>query len=142
MSSAAEAELGALYIVARECVYIRLILEEMGHPQPATPLQTDNSTADSVVNSKIQPKRLKAMDMRFHWLRDQEARRQFRIYWRSGKLNNADYHTKNHPASHHIAVRHEYLTPKKYVDILRNGSEEEISEANIAVILAFSPEFD
>ena len=56
MSSAAEAELGALYIAARECVYIRLILEEMGHPQPATPLQTDNSTADSVVNNKIQPK--------------------------------------------------------------------------------------
>ena len=32
MSSAAEAELGALYINAREAVYIRNILEEMGHP--------------------------------------------------------------------------------------------------------------
>ena len=140
MSSAAEAELGALYIAARECVYIRLILEEMGHPQPATPLQTDNSTAESVVNNKIQPKRLKSMDARFHWLRDQEARRQFRIYWRSGKTNLANYHTKNHPASHHVSVRHEYLTPKKYLDILRNGLEEEISQANFAVDLAFSDE--
>ena len=82
MSSAAEAELAALYIIAKECVYIRLILEEMGHPQPETPIQTDNLTAEGVVNSKIQPKRTKAMDMRFHWLRDREAQRQFRFYWR------------------------------------------------------------
>ena len=37
MASATEAELAALYIVAREAVYIRIILEEMGHKQPATP---------------------------------------------------------------------------------------------------------
>ena len=66
MSSAAEAELGGLYICAREAVYIRLILKEMGHPQSATPNQTDNLTAYGVVNKKIQPKRTKAMDMRFH----------------------------------------------------------------------------
>jgi hypothetical protein len=58
MTSATEAELAALYI----------ILEELGHKQPATPLQTDNSMADGVVNGKIQPKWTKAMDMRFYWL--------------------------------------------------------------------------
>ena len=31
MSSATEAELGALYIMAREAVYIRIILDELGH---------------------------------------------------------------------------------------------------------------
>ena len=41
MSSATEAELAALYIMAREVVYIRIILEEMVHKQPPTPLQTD-----------------------------------------------------------------------------------------------------
>eukprot|EP00804_Cyclotella_cryptica_P028442 CCRYP_014211-RA/>CCRYP_014211-RA protein AED:0.38 eAED:0.38 QI:0/0/0/1/0/0/2/0/375 len=82
MASATEAELAALYIVAREAVYIRIILEELGHKQPATPLQTDNSTAEAVCNGKIQPKRTKAMDMRFHWLRDRECQEQFRIYWR------------------------------------------------------------
>ena len=66
MSSAAEAELGALYINAREAVHIRNILEEMGHPQPPTPIQVDNSTADGVVNNKVQPKSMKPMDMRFH----------------------------------------------------------------------------
>ncbi len=70
MSSAAEAELGALFINAKEAVYLRQILTEMGHPQPKTPIQTDNTTAEGVINNKIQPKRTKAMDMRFHWLRD------------------------------------------------------------------------
>lgn len=52
MSSATEAKLGALYIMAREAVYIQIILKEMGHKQPPTPLQTDNSMADGVVNGK------------------------------------------------------------------------------------------
>ena len=90
MTSATEAELGGLYLVAKECVYIRIILEEMGHKQPPTPIQTDNSTAEGVINSKIQPKRTKAMDMHFHWLRNRETLKQFRFYWRSGKLNLAD----------------------------------------------------
>eukprot|EP00804_Cyclotella_cryptica_P026377 CCRYP_007695-RA/>CCRYP_007695-RA protein AED:0.34 eAED:0.34 QI:0/0/0/1/1/1/3/0/489 len=54
MASATEAELAALYIVAREAVYIRIILEELGHKQPATPLQTDNSTAEAVCNEPKQ----------------------------------------------------------------------------------------
>ena len=55
--------------MAREAVYIIIILEEMGHKQPPTPLQTDNSMVEAVVNGKIQPKQTKAVDMRFHWLR-------------------------------------------------------------------------
>ena len=56
MSSAAEAELGALYLNASEAVYLRQILTKMGHPQPRTPIQTDNSTAEGVINNKIQSK--------------------------------------------------------------------------------------
>ena len=56
MKSATEAELVALYIMAHEVVYIRIILEEMGHKQPPTPLQTDKAMADAVCNGKIQPK--------------------------------------------------------------------------------------
>ena len=119
MSSATEAELAGLYIMAREAVYIRIILEEMGHKQPPTPLQTDNSMADGVVNGKITPKRTKAMDMRFHWLRDRECQEQFRIYWRPGKLNYADYWTKHHQAKHHQNVRREFLTPYIVVEMLR-----------------------
>jgi hypothetical protein len=56
MSSATEAELVALYIMAREAVCIRIILEEMGHKQTPTPIQTDNAMADAVINGKVQPK--------------------------------------------------------------------------------------
>ncbi len=73
MFSAAEAELGALYLNAKEAVYLRQILDEMGHPQPRTPIQTDNTTAEGVINNKRQPRRTKAMDMRFRWLCDREA---------------------------------------------------------------------
>jgi hypothetical protein len=47
---------------------MRHLLKEMGHKQPPTPIQTDNSTAHGVITNNIQPCRTKAMDMRFHWL--------------------------------------------------------------------------
>ncbi len=119
MSSATAAELAGLYIMAREAVYIRIILAELGHKQPPTPLQTDNAMVDTVINGKIQPKRTKAMDMRFHWLRDRECQRQFRIYWRPGKINYADYWTKHHPESHHRNIRKEFLTPTIVIKMLQ-----------------------
>ena len=119
MSSATEAELAALYIMAREAVYMRLILQELGHDQPPTPLQTDNAPAEGVVNGKITPKRTKAMDMRLYWLRDRECQDQFRIYWRPGKTNYADYWTKHHAAKHHQNVRAEFLTPPIMLEMLR-----------------------
>jgi len=105
MSSAAEAELGAMFINAREAVPCRKTLEEMRHKQPRTPMQIDNSTAIGVANKNIQPRRTKAIDMRFHWLRDREAQKQFKFYWRPGKLNLAYYWTKHHCAVHHKEMR-------------------------------------
>ena len=125
MSSAAEAELGALFINAQDAVYLRQILNEMGHAQPRTPIQTDNTTAEGVINNRIQPKRTKAMDMRFHWLRDREAQGQFRIYWRPGGTNLADYYTKHHPPAHHVNVRAEFLTRLKERSEAREGQTEE-----------------
>ena len=122
MSSAAEAELAALYVNAREAVPMRQLLEEMGHKQPRTPMQTDNSTALGVVTNNIQPRRTKAMDMRFHWLRCRDAQGQFKYYWRPGPTNLADYWTKHHPASHHIEKRPTILTSKVIIDALRASS--------------------
>jgi len=44
MSSAAEAELGALFLNAKEAVFIRQILTKMGHPQPRTPIPSKQTT--------------------------------------------------------------------------------------------------
>jgi hypothetical protein len=110
MSSAAEAELGALFINAKTAVSMRQTLEEMGHPQPRTPIQTDNSTAQALLTKRICPKALKAMDMRFNWLRCRKAQGQYRFYWRPRTQNLADYWTKHHPASHHKSFQPQILT--------------------------------
>lgn len=90
MLSAAEAELGALFINAKMAVSMQQTLEELGHPQPRTPIQTDNSTAHALLTNKIMPKSLKAMDMRCRWLKCQEGQEQFQYYWRPGTQNLAD----------------------------------------------------
>jgi hypothetical protein len=110
MSSAVEGELGALFINAKTAISMRHTLEELGHPQPPTPMKTDNKTAHDLLTNKIMPKALKAMDMRFHWLRCPKAQGQFRYYWRPGTQNLADYFPKQHPASHHKANRPTFLT--------------------------------
>ena len=78
MSSASEAELGALFITAQEMVAMRQTLEEMKWSQPKSPIQTDNSAAAGVVDNTIVPRKLKTMDRRLHWLRCREAQGQFR----------------------------------------------------------------
>ncbi len=55
--------LGALYINAREATPQQQTLKEMGHKQPPTPMQTDNTTALGVENNNIQSQCTKAMDM-------------------------------------------------------------------------------
>jgi hypothetical protein len=45
MSSAAEAEIGAVFINDKKGAVVRTLLEELGHPPPPTPMETDNTTA-------------------------------------------------------------------------------------------------
>ena len=109
MSSAAECEIGSLFLNAQELLPLRNACIEMGHPQPPTPLRTDNSTANGIINGTMKQKRYKAIDMRFYWLKDCVEQGQFKVYWAPGKVNVADYFTKKHPASHHKKVRPIYL---------------------------------
>jgi hypothetical protein len=70
LSSATEAELGALFFNGKEAAMLRTTLHDMGHPQPATPIQTDNACAAGITNGTVKQRRSKAMDMRFYWIRD------------------------------------------------------------------------
>ena len=72
-ASAAEAELGALFLNAQEAKVIRQILHKLGHPQPPTPIHVDNTTAVSIVSNTIKRQRSRAMEMRYFWLVCQEA---------------------------------------------------------------------
>jgi hypothetical protein len=101
VASAAESEVGALFHNAQSVAPLRDTLTEMGHIQPPAPLRTYNSTVFGIVNKKIKQKRSKAMDMRYNWLTDRVCQKQFYVYWRPGRENLGDYHTKHHSVQHH-----------------------------------------
>jgi hypothetical protein len=63
--------------------------------------------------------------MCFHRLQDREAQTQFRIYWRPGKNNLADYFTKHHSPAHHISVRTQFLTRVKDLAEERRQQQEQ-----------------
>jgi hypothetical protein len=109
MSSSAEAEIGTLFMNAKAIIPLRITCEELGHKQPATPMRTDNNTAERTMNGgTIKHTQSKAIDMRFYWLKDRVKQGQFRIYWEPGHTNLANYYTKHHPPCHHNRVRPVY----------------------------------
>jgi hypothetical protein len=109
MSSAAEAEIGAVFINAKEGAGLRTKLEELGHTQPPTPMETDNTTATGYSNGTIKQKRTKAMDMRFYWIKNRVKQGQFNVYGGPGFQILADYFTKHHSPAHHKRMRDIYI---------------------------------
>jgi hypothetical protein len=70
MGSAAKTESGGVYGNAQEAIACRISLRALGHPQPPTPIKTDNSTANSFVHANIKQRHSKTWDMQWNWLRD------------------------------------------------------------------------
>jgi hypothetical protein len=118
VASSAESEVGACFHNAQSGAPLRATLTELGHTQPPTPLRTDNSTAFSILNKAIKKKRSKAMDMLYHWLTDRVRQKQFDVYWRPGRENLGDYHTKHHSAQHHKDMRHLILHQENSLQVL------------------------
>ena len=52
-ASAAEAELGALFLNAQEAKVFRLVLAKLGHPQLPTPIHINNTTTVGIINITI-----------------------------------------------------------------------------------------
>ena len=100
-------------LLAQTAIPIRVALEALGHPQSATPIKTDNSTATGFIHDNINMKRTKSWDMRYHWLRDRMTQKQFDIYWDKGTNNHADYFTKHHATKHHRTIRNRYVHDKE-----------------------------
>eukprot|EP00957_Ditylum_brightwellii_P094016 7158506-Ditylum_brightwellii.AAC.1 len=70
VASAAETEVGALFSKARMGEQLQTAQEEMGHQQPPTPVCTDHSTVEGIVNNKLKQCWPCAIDMRFYWVKD------------------------------------------------------------------------
>jgi hypothetical protein len=119
VASAAESEVGACFNNGQSGAPLRATLTELGHTQPPTPLCTDNSTAYGIVNETIKQKRSKTMDMRYHWLTDRVRKKKIDFYWRPGRENLGDYHTKHHSAQHHKDMRHLILHQENSLQVLQ-----------------------
>jgi hypothetical protein len=101
VASAGEAEYAALFTGGQHAAGLRTILADLGYPQPPTTILCDNTTAIGLANDKIKMKRSKAIDMRFHWIRDRVRQNQFYLVYIPTKENIADYMTKNLPKEIH-----------------------------------------
>jgi len=128
VASAAEAEYAALFMNAQTGAILKLTLEDLGCPQGVTPIYTDNKCAEGIANDTITLQKSKAMDMRFHWVRDRVRQEQFQVLWRKGSENLADYFTKNHPPAHYRMLR----------DVLvRTPTKEEMNSSKGVLMAAF-----
>jgi hypothetical protein len=119
MASAAESEVGACFQNAQTAAPLRTTLLQLGHKQQATPIRTDNFTAYGILNETITQKRSKSMVMKYYWLQDRVRQKQFDVYWRPGKYNLGDYHTKHHPAQHYQDMRPILLHQANILNVLR-----------------------
>ena len=119
MTSAADVEIGALFINSRQAIPARNTVEEMGHKQPPTPMHTDNTTSLGFITKNLQPKATKSTYMQYWFMRDRHDRKQFIYYWVSGKNNVGDFQSKHFCSAYHREKRPRYLTPREALDALR-----------------------
>ena len=83
----------------------------MGHSQPPTPMATDKTVANRIVNGTAKQIIPRAVYIRFYWVRERIQQNNFHILWEEGKRNLADYFKKHHPIWHHRTIIPRYLKP-------------------------------
>ena len=72
--------------------------------QPVTQLLCDNRCAVGIANNNIKVKRSKAIDIRYHWLRDRIRHKEFNVC--KGADNLADFFTKALAVHRHQALKY------------------------------------
>jgi hypothetical protein len=125
VASAGEAEYAALFALGQQAAALRTILCDMGHPQQPTILLCDNTTAIGIAMDMdtIKQKQTKAIDMRFHWIRDRVRQQQFIITYISTHDNIAYYFTKNLPFDIHSKFQPFIVQPAPLDDRQMDGSK-------------------
>jgi hypothetical protein len=104
IASAAKAKLGILFLNCEEGMIFRLMLEELGHPQPKMQVQCNNTTAIGIANNTVKRQRSCSMEMQCFWVFDKVAQDAYDIKWHPGQENLADYQSKHHTGTHHQDV--------------------------------------
>ncbi len=73
--SASEAEIGALFINAKEGEINYLILEDIIHLQPPNLIHCNNSTATGIANGTVKRQLSRSTEMNYLWIADQIAQK-------------------------------------------------------------------
>ena len=76
IDSASEAETAALFYNCKAAIPLRLTLEEMRHPQPKTPVTSENTAALGLIKKIMIPKSAKSYDIRFNFLKYRQVQNQ------------------------------------------------------------------
>ena len=114
VGSVSEGEYGAAYRMARQTAWLRIIAAAFGHEQPGpTTLHVDNSTAVGLANDTLKIARSKAIDMRFHWLRDRVRQGAIRVVYIPGERQLADFFTKALPVWQHLKQMTKFVRTNK-----------------------------
>ena len=118
VASAGEAEYATVFMNAQEAEPIRDTLKDLGYEQQTTTIVSDNMCAVGLANNTVKQKRSKAIDMRFHWIRDRVKNKHFKVIWEPGHTNLADFFTKVVPVKKHLEFKkllvHSLAQGKKY----------------------------
>ena len=94
--SAAEAEFVAACEAAREILWMRGILHDMGYPQmESSILFEDNTACISLATSQGKHDRMKHIDVRYHFLKEQVKQGTVQIVHIPGTEQRADILTKD-----------------------------------------------
>ena len=78
------------FLTTKQARIFRLALEELGHPQPPTPINCDNETAVGICNGTVKRQRLRLMEMRYFWVGDQVKNGVVNIQYAPGAKNMGD----------------------------------------------------
>ena len=81
MASSTESELGGLFENCQKATSRRTALSEMGHQRPPTPVATESTASNSIVNRKAKQKISQSINMIFYWVRERIRQNHFHVFW-------------------------------------------------------------
>ena len=93
--SSTEAEYMSLSDTSRQLVWIKALLSELGVNMGPIPLCGDNQGSIFMASNPVQERRIKHIDIRFHYVREVVQQRKVELFFINGSDNPADMFTKN-----------------------------------------------
>lgn len=93
--SSTEAEYMSLSDTSRQLVWIKSLLVELGIDLAPIPLFGDNQGSIFLASNPVQEKRIKHIDLCYHFIREVLQNKQVELFFIEGASNPADMFTKN-----------------------------------------------